>query len=193
MKTVAVLFAHRHSPYKGFDLADVYDEDRDALTFSGGLPVVAHPPCRAWGRLRQFSKHQNAEIQLALFAVDQVRRCGGVLEHPACSSLWPAAGLPAPGYRDSFGGMTYVINQSWFGHRAPKLTWLYIVGASELPDVPFHLGIAPGRIESMGRTEREKTPFELAKWLFDLATKIPFPSGKKTENRMAPGIGSTFA
>lgn len=170
MKTAAVLFAHRRSPYKAFDLADVYDEDRDALTYAGSLPVVAHPPCRAWGRLRHFSRHETAEIQLALFAVDQVRRVGGVLEHPACSTLWPAVGLPAPGCRDSFGGLTYAISQSWFGHRAPKLTWLYIVGAPGLPAVPFHLGVAPGRIELMGRTEREKTPPDLALWLFDLAS-----------------------
>lgn len=169
MKTVAVLFAHRRSPYKLFDLADVYDEDRDALTYPGGLPVVAHPPCRGWGRLRHFSKHQQAETELAIFAVDQVRRFGGVLEHPACSRLWPAAGLPAPGRRDVFGGLTYAVNQSWFGHRAPKLSWFYIVGADDLPVVPFHLGVAPGRVELMGRAEREKTPIELAKWLLDLA------------------------
>jgi hypothetical protein len=169
MKTVAVLFAHRRSHYKAFDLADVYDEERDALTYRGDLPVVAHPPCRAWGRYRHLSKHEAGETDLAIIAVQQVRRCGGVLEHPAYSRLWSTAGLPPPGHRDAFGGMTYVINQSWFGHRAPKLTWLYIVGAHALPVVPFELGIPPGRIESMGSAEREKTPVELAKWLFDVA------------------------
>jgi hypothetical protein len=176
MKSVAVLFAHRHSPYKAFDLADVYDEVRDALTYAGSLPVVAHPPCRGWGRLRHLSKHQEVERDLALFAVSKVRAFGGVLEHPSCSSLWPVAGLPAPGQRDVFGGFTYPISQSWFGHRAPKLTWLYIVGAPSIPDVPFHLGMASGRIENMGRTEREKTPVELAKWLFELATTCRAPS-----------------
>lgn len=52
---VAVLFARADSIYKGLPGVDVYDADRDARTFPGGCPVVAHPPCRAWavsGRLR---------------------------------------------------------------------------------------------------------------------------------------------
>lgn len=195
MKSVAVLFAHRHSAYKAFDLADVYDEDRNALCYAGSLPVVAHPPCRSWGRLRHLSKHSEAERDLAIFAVDQVRRCGGVLEHPSFSTLWPAAGLPYPGQRDAFGGLTYTINQSWFGHRAPKLTWLYVVGAS-IPPVPFALGLPAGRVELMGRTEREKTPVDLAKWLLDLAqscNKDSLSRREKTASRAAPGSGLTFA
>lgn len=168
MKRVAVLFAKVNSPYLAFELADVYDEKRNALTFPGGLPVVAHPPCRAWGKLRHLSRHQSSERLLAHFAVSAVRRNGGVLEHPAHSTLWPAAGLPRPGVRDSFGGITIPIMQSWFGHRAPKATWLYMVGG-EIPVPAFDLGYPTGRIEFMGRAERERTPLELATWLLDLA------------------------
>lgn len=52
---VAVLFARQDSTYKALSGVDVYDIDRDARTFQGGMPVVAHPPCRAWGRLRAFA------------------------------------------------------------------------------------------------------------------------------------------
>ena len=79
--TITVLFARRDSVYKTMG-ADVWDADRNALYWRGGNPVVAHPPCRAWGRLRKFAKPQPGELDLARFAVAQVRRYGGVLEHP---------------------------------------------------------------------------------------------------------------
>ena len=98
--TVAVLFARADSCYKALPGCDVWDAERDARRWPGGCPVVAHPPCRAWGRLRHFAKPRPDEKALALWAVEQVRKFGGVLEHPASSTLWPAAGLPAPGARD---------------------------------------------------------------------------------------------
>ena len=52
---VAVLFARADSVYKTLPGCDVYDIDRDALTFPGGNQVVAHPPCRAWGQLRYWA------------------------------------------------------------------------------------------------------------------------------------------
>lgn len=166
-----VLYARRRSVYKSLR-ADVYDEERDARTWHRSAPVVAHPPCRGWGRLRRLSKHTADELALGLHAVAQVRRCGGVLEHPAWSGLWEAASLPRPGAgHDEHGGWTLPVDQSWFGHRAPKATWLYIVGVEPgaLPPVPFHLGVATGRVEAMGRPEREATPREFALWLLDVA------------------------
>lgn len=171
--TPAVLYARRTSVYH--DLAsDVYDEDRDARTFHRSCPVVAHPPCRAWGRLRGFSKHPASELALGVHAVRTVQRCGGVVEHPAHSLLWSACDLPWPGFpRDVHSGWTLPVDQSWWGHRAPKATWLYIVGVSpdELPAMPFHLGQAEGRIASMGKPEREATPPAFAKWLLELARR----------------------
>jgi len=169
--TPGVLYARRTSVYKALN-ADVYDEDRDARSYHRSAPVVAHPPCRGWGRLRGQAKVRPGELALALHAVAVVRRCGGVLEHPACSSLWKAAALPFPGEGcDEFAGWTYCVDQSWFGHRAPKRTWLYIVGvsAADLPNVPFELGLASGRVEMMGVAERERTPEPFARWLLEVA------------------------
>src|SRR3972149_3930233 len=105
----SVLFARRDSDYKLMD-CDVWDIDRDARNYTGNAPVIAHPPCRAWGRLRHFAKPRPDEKDLALFAVATVRRCGGVLEHPASSTLWQAADLPLPGYpADRFGGWTFPV------------------------------------------------------------------------------------
>src|SRR5690348_15539512 len=101
--TVAILFARRDSVYKTLPDCDVYDIDRDARTFPGGMPVVAHPPCRSWGILSHMAKPAPGERELALWAVDRVRECGGVLEHPRGSRLWVEKPLPAPGQVDAWG------------------------------------------------------------------------------------------
>lgn len=175
---IAVLFARRDSIYKTLPDVDVWDEDRDALCWPGGTPVVAHPPCRAWGRLRTFARPDPGEADLALWAIIQVRRYGGVLEHPSGSTLWPFANLPNPGKRDKSGGWTLPINQHDWGHRAKKATWLYIVGCSpvDTPTTPLRLdepthvvqSRRPGR-RHVTRAEREHTPIELARWLVEVA------------------------
>ena len=90
MQTVAVLFARSDSVYKTLPGCDVYDMERDARIYDGPHPVVAHPPCRAWGRLRVFASPRPDERNLARLAVAMVREFGGVLEHPAGSTLWAA-------------------------------------------------------------------------------------------------------
>lgn len=177
---VAVLFCRPDSVYKTLPGCDVFDISRDARTYRGNLPVVAHPPCRAWGRLSHFAKPRHDEKELALFAVETIRKCGGVLEHPTGSKLWKAAALPPPGARDQFGGFTFPVFQHWFGHRAEKSTFLYIVGVEpkDLPDFPLSLeypqfvvqSALPGR-KHISKKEREHTPVSLAYWLVDLARK----------------------
>lgn len=178
--TVAILFARADSNYKALPGCDVWDAERDARRWPGGCPVVAHPPCRAWGRLRHFAKPRPDEKALALWAVEQVRKFGGVLEHPASSTLWPAAELPAPGKRDQWGGWTLPIHQHWWGHRAEKATLLYIVGCepANVPPLPYRMDEPTHVVQSRKRTgyrphitkaEREHTPPELAKWLAELA------------------------
>lgn len=179
---ISVLFARADSNYKALPGVDVWDADRDARTWPGGNPVVAHPPCRAWGRLRHFAKPRPDEKALALFAVDQVRKWGGVLEHPAGSTLWPAAGLPAPGQRDQYGGFTLGVNQHWCGHRAEKATLLYICGVEprDIPAVPLRLDEPTHVVQSRKRSdyrphiskaEREHTPPDFAVWLVELARR----------------------
>ena len=178
---VAVLFARRDSIYKTFPGCDVYDADRDALSWQGGARVIAHPPCRSWGKLRTFAKAPPGEHELALWAVDQVRKWGGVLEHPRGSRLWPVAGLPRPGFRDDFGGWTFPVNQFWFGHKAQKSTLLYICGIEprDCPpfpvrfDEPLH-GVASDPLRGLleiSKNDRERTPVEFARWLVELAKK----------------------
>ena len=188
INTVAVLFARADSYYKTLPNCDVWDIERDARKWLGGAPVVAHPPCRAWGRLRSFAKPRRGERMLATWSLRQVRRWGGVLEHPSASRLWPRCGLPAPGAgRDKYGGWTLGITQHWWGHRATKKTLLYIVGCSptDIPDMPqlvlgdgTHViaqdsrGLAHGdsrKRPECTKSEREHTQPDLARWLVELA------------------------
>lgn len=172
MNDLAVLFARADSVYKGFAV-DVWDVHRDAMSYAGPWPVVAHPPCRAWGKLRHMAKPRPDELDCGLFAVYAARRWGGVVEHPAGSLLWAACGLPLPGQvADEYGGFTLSVLQSRWGHGASKATWFYVVGCPlelvpELP--PDRLG---GRyVERMCRAERERTPPALAHWLLRLALR----------------------
>lgn len=184
---VAVLFARSDSIYKTMPGCDVYDQERDARNFKGGLPVIAHPPCRGWGRLRQFAKPLPGERELAFFAVDKVRENGGVLEHPESSRLWEEYDLPpAGGYGeyDDFGGWTLPVSQYWWGHKAEKRTWLYICGLEprSLPDFPILFGEASHTVSAskrksglkrpeLSKADRERTPQPFAQWLFDLALR----------------------
>ena len=181
--TVAVLFARDDSHYKAIPDCDVWDIERDARRWPGGHHVVAHPPCRAWGRLRHFAKPRPDEKALALWAVEQVRKWGGVLEHPEASTLWPAANLPAPGASaDQYGGWTLRVEQFHWGHKAAKATWLYIVGCPPalIPALPHRTGEPTHVVQSRKRcghkphitkAEREHTPVEFAHWLVTLARR----------------------
>lgn len=140
---VAALYVDARGPYPKMPIIDAWDIERDATKYGGPWPVIAHPPCGPWGRLRHLYKGPESDKALALIAVEQVQRYGGVLEHPAFSKLWPATGLPVPGERDAYG-FTIQIDQCDWGHVARKRTWLYIVGVDigELkfppPGTPTH-------------------------------------------------------
>jgi hypothetical protein len=138
------LFCRRDSDYKLRQHWDVYDVDRDALTYDGDGPIVCHPPCRFWGRLshmagrsgKMTAKQIAKEKSLAPWSVDRIRRVGGILEHPSGSKIFDY--LPAIGETDFYGGFVIEIDQYDFGHVAHKKTKLYIVGVSpeDLPPLP---------------------------------------------------------
>ncbi|MBD9362944.1 hypothetical protein [Methylomonas fluvii] len=188
VKQVTVLFARQDSIYKTLDGVDVWDAQRDALNWPGGAPVVAHPPCREWGQLSHMAKPRADEKELGLWAVDMVRKFGGVLEHPRQSKLWPAKQLPLPNQVDEFGGWTLPIFQCNFGHTCEKPTFLYICGITpdQLPLMPITPGpqakvIAKSRQRKSPsnpqyrmectKPEREHTPGPLAKFLVEIARR----------------------
>lgn len=184
MRQVAALFVRKDSIYKSMPGVDAWDEERDARKWQGGCPVVAHTPCREWGKLRQFSKAPPHEKALGPWSVAQVRLHGGVIEHPAGSLLWAQCCLPLPGRApDKFGCWTMEIRQCDFGHKAEKLTWLAICGChpDDLPEMPPRgeptgvikpqRGVPRDRRKIVTKAEREATPPALAEWLVELARR----------------------
>lgn len=180
---VAVLFARADSNYKLLPAVDVWDIGRDAAKWLGGVPGIYHPSCRSWGRMRQFSNPRDGERALAIQAVERVRKFGGVLEHPAESTLWATCGMPRPRhFPDVYGGWTLAIKQFHWGHRAEKETWLYIVGCApaDVPERPRRPGKATAcvrptraypRLPCITKREREETPMALCIWLCELARR----------------------
>lgn len=128
------------SPYVAIDGVDCWPARRNALLYQGPWPMIAHPPCALWSRsvAHQAVPSLAQHPVLAKAAVLQVRRFGGILEHPARSMLWDVMSLPYPeGYHakavagplvDAWGGWTIEVQQRDWGHRLRKLTWLYVVG-----------------------------------------------------------------
>lgn len=181
MKKYAALFVREDSAYKDRGAWDAYDAKRDATTYSDSLPVVAHPPCRAWGQLSHMANPAPGEKDLAFFAIEQVRRCGGILEHPKGSRLFKSH-LPDVGdLPDEFGGYTILIDQFDFGHVAHKPTKLYLCGISELPPLPprrmeeatrsitgFTIKVHGKYLKRCTQYQREYSPEALIDW-FELA------------------------
>jgi hypothetical protein len=181
MKTLGALFLRDDSPYKKYDFIDCYDKSRNALNYSGNMPVICHPPCRAWGVLSHMANPEPGEKELAIWAVNKIREVGGILEHPKGSRLWKEFPLPYPGdFDDEFGGFSILIDQWDFGHVAYKKTRLYICGyQGELPELPNPRLEIPkrsicGNIAGTVRCtqyQREYTPEKLIEWLIRVAEK----------------------
>lgn len=178
-----VLFTQERSTYLKLN-CDCWDIHRNALNYTGTDAVIAHPPCRAWSRMRGLARPLPGEKELALFAIDVVRRNGGVLEHPSSSTLYPQF-LPLPGGTDPHGGYSICIDQFWFGHLAQKPTLLYIVGIPErkLPSIPLKLDCITHVVghstaahktgkKEISKNKRSWTPPAMAQWLIDTVTLI---------------------
>lgn len=183
-KLVTVLYVSDKSYYLKDSRFDCWTKSRNALSYSGLSPVIAHPPCRLWGRLRKMSTADIQEKELAISSVDYIRKYGGVLEHPAGSTLWDRCSLVIPGHGyDAFGGFSVSINQSWFGYPAVKNTWLYIVGCtvSELPPLPMNFDAITHTVCSskkktgkreLSKMRRDLTYPMLIDWLYEVICVI---------------------
>lgn len=209
--TVSALFIDPKGPYTillGDDRC--WYESRDARTFVGDGPVVCHSPCHLWINLacvnykrygKQIPAWKPGGSDGGCFeaALKAVRRCGGVLEHPAGSHAWAHYGLAKPATQtmpDFSGGMkssqgfgwtpisTYVreyVCEVWqsapkYGHKARKRTWLLYCGKRP----PFELDWSrkPGTHQcgwfdrarpTLSKVEASRTPVRFAQELIQLA------------------------
>ena len=129
---IAALYVQSTGCYVGLEGVDPWDVERDARAYAGPWPVVAHPPCKRWGRY--WSGGPSAKVKRIKgddggcfrAALASVRKFGGVIEHPEASHAWWAHGLnkpPKPGgwvAADWIGGWTCCVEQGHYGHRARK-------------------------------------------------------------------------
>lgn len=136
---IAALFVDPKGCYVGQADIDAWDAERDARQYGGNLPIIAHPPCQLWTRFahvnyaRWGGEHNRPGNDQGCFvsALWSLKRCGGVLEHPAFSDAWKAYNLPRPkgeGWRYVDGLWVCEVWQSAYGHKARKRTWLLYYG-----------------------------------------------------------------
>jgi hypothetical protein len=202
---VAALYVHPCGPYIGLDGVEPWDAERDARTYAGPWPVVAHPPCERWGRYwgggpsARVRRIKGDDAGCFAAALASVRRWGGVLEHPEASAAWAAFGLRTPpragGWvsADWEGGWTCCVDQGHYGHRAQKATWLYAVGV-DLPlltwgksprgvrlDEGFHSAeerrraIRTGACQRLSKRQRMETPIPFRELLLGMARSARRP------------------
>lgn len=181
MPHVAALYVMADGVYSDRPGVDVWDISRDARTYQGPYPVIAHPPCGPWGNFHQQCKGEGKDC--GPLAVAQVRKFGGVLEHPAGSRLWRNQAMLAPTsmpserrrriqateQRDFWGGWTVQVDQHRFGHVALKPTWVYIVGVDVIPGLPAPRSEKPRVFDNCSKRQRMATPAAFADWLIEIA------------------------
>lgn len=193
MKTAA-LFVETGGTYFGHEDVDPWDAERDARRYRGPWPVIAHPPCKRWGRYwgggpsTKRPLHKGDDDGCFAAALWCVRTFGGVLEHPEASHAWDWHGLERPlrkgGWTklDKYQGRSCCVEQGHYGHRARKATWLYAVNC---PPREFLWGPSEGeRLDAgyhsaeeraaAGRSEREKRDKARLSARERLATPVPF-------------------
>jgi len=190
IKKIAILCAQRKSVYNHFTRLminshlidiEIYDKKRDANSFTGGMAVIAHPPCRLWGKLLPFVKIEPLlrikEKELGRFCVNAVIENGGILEQPFDSKLFYEMKLPHGGMANSLG-FTLEIPQRMFGHYMIKNTWLFFskIEHSEIePIQPVIHGKPLKSIQRLSHRQRESTPYSLAEWLIKNVSKVKQP------------------
>jgi hypothetical protein len=162
--TIAALFVAKGGCYFGLDGVEPWCIDRDARTYAGPWPVVAHPPCERWCQMAPVNQARYGHAigedgGCFAAALASVRRWGGVLEHPALSLAWARFDLPRPpawgGWVKGFcGGWAAHVEQRHYGHRARKATWLYAFGVDP-PSLQWGEGAAPEAWISADRPRAE--------------------------------------
>lgn len=164
---IAVLFVQLGGVYYDRTQLDLWPEAHDARLYSGSYPVVAHPPCARWCQLAPLNQALHGQRVgddngCFAFALATVRRCGGVLEHPAFTLAWEAHGLVRPKrsawFKTAPNEWVCEVSQAAYGHRARKLTWLVYVGKQPPPELDWSRPTASAMVSSCWRDHRPDMP-----------------------------------
>lgn len=194
---IAALYVETDGAYFGDPEIDPWDIERDARRYTGTHPVVAHPPCTRWCRLAglveaRWGHARGVDGGCFAMALHDVRRCGGVLEHPAYSDAWACFGLARPPHRGGWVeagdgvGWTCHVEQGNYGHAARKATWLYAVRTAR-PELRWGPSSSSAMVSwcgnhtksreldgrrRIGKAEAARTPPEFRAVLLDLARSV---------------------
>ena len=184
---IAALFVETNGIYFGLPDVDPWDETRDARSYDGPWPVVAHPPCHVWHQLSAVNHARwgfkiNDDDGCFASALASVRKWGGVLEHPAFTRALKFHGLPAPrpgGWQRTLcGDWVTEVNQATYGHRATKRTWLLCHGLTppvlDWRDVrgTHQIGKFDITKPQLPAKERAATPVPFRDLLFSIARSV---------------------
>lgn len=177
-RTVAALYVEPKGCYVGVPGVDPWDEARDARTYAGPHPVVAHPPCQRWGRFWHGSTRKPHQYQMGAdggcfaAALRAVQQWGGVIEHPADSHAWERYGINRPARAGGWlrarprghteDGWTCCVYQGHYGHPSGKATWLYVAGVAreDLPELRW------------GKTEQRLPEWMVERYGYEKARRI---------------------
>ena len=188
---IAALYVQPKGCYANLPDVDPWPESRDARTYEGPWPVVAHPPCARWSKLAGQVEHRYGirrgdDGGCFALVLDAVREWGGVLEHPEGSAAWRAHGLLAPPRAGGWVaagdgiGWTCCVDQGHYGHAAGKATWLYAAKVHSLPSLIWGRHARPragltarqvrtGICQRLSKNQRAATPIPFRDLLLSIA------------------------
>lgn len=146
----------KNSNYYKIPGLDLWNQERDAYNFTGSNPVICHPPCAQWSKLKAFAGTNKQEKELAYFCIEKVNQNGGILEHPAGSGIWKLPGIK----RENI----ISINQHWFGFPAQKRTWLYFTQVKPI-SFPLNFNCPVKTVTELHSSSRSKQPLSFCIWL----------------------------
>jgi hypothetical protein len=159
VKIITILYVQNGSVYETIPGCDLWDRTRDARSYSGPAPVIAHPPCGHWGKYRHRCNLDGRDC--ASIALSQVRLYGGILEHPIGSQLWLHCVKPGEGV-DLWGAVTIDLMQHDYGHPALKPTRLYVCRQHLILPPPCTTQEEIRKLERLSHRQRAATPATLA-------------------------------
>lgn len=155
---IPVLCVQDNSNYFKIPGLDLYDKNRNAYNYNSCYPVIAHPPCQQWSKLKAFAVNDKAEKELAYFCFELVNKNGGIMEHPKGSSFFKHVSA-----RQKYMSVVW---QSWFGFPAKKETLLYVKDCQLLP-TPLSFDLIEKKVERMSKDKRSLMPLSFCQYLVD--------------------------
>jgi len=135
---------------------DLWTAERNTYNFAGSNPVIAHPPCAQWSRMKSFARSNQHEKDLAVFCWEAVMRNGGIFEHPAGSSFFSFIGAN----RDHL----FSVDQHWWNFPCRKRTYLYF-NRCEPGIYPLNFSHPMRKVHNMHSGDRAIMPLEFCEWL----------------------------